>query len=98
MKPGTTLLKVAPLLFNERFLAVAVRPTIADFQCEFAAAGTYPENGCAPVVVATLRSGRCSPRRRSRRGPTTLQSLPTVVSSSVRLVSGFLRSLHLGRG
>lgn len=39
MTPGTRLLKIAPLLFNERFVASVVHPTIADFQSEFAAAG-----------------------------------------------------------
>lgn len=39
MKPGTRLLKIAPLVFNERFIATVVRPTIADLQSEVAAAG-----------------------------------------------------------
>jgi hypothetical protein len=39
VKPGTMLLKIAPLVFNERFLAAVVRPTIADLQSEVAAAG-----------------------------------------------------------
>ena len=39
MRPGTWLLKIAPLLFNERFIASVVRPTIADLQSEFDAAG-----------------------------------------------------------
>lgn len=39
MTPGTRLLKIAPLLFNERFIATVVRPTIADLQSEVAAAG-----------------------------------------------------------
>ncbi|HEY7288771.1 MAG TPA: hypothetical protein VH583_02960 [Vicinamibacterales bacterium] len=38
MKPGTWLLKIAPFLFNERFLTAVVRPTIADLQSEVAAA------------------------------------------------------------
>ncbi len=38
--PGGTLLKIAPLLFTEHFVATVVEPTIADFQAEFAAAGT----------------------------------------------------------
>jgi len=36
--PGTWLLKIAPLLFNERFSASVVHPTIADLQSEFDAA------------------------------------------------------------
>jgi hypothetical protein len=36
--PGTRLLKIAPLLFNERFIASVVQPTIADLQSEFDAA------------------------------------------------------------
>ena len=39
MRPGTTLLKIAALLFNDRFIALVVRPTIADLQSEVAAAG-----------------------------------------------------------
>ncbi len=38
MRPGTTLLKIAPLLFNTRFIASVVQPTIADLQSEFDAA------------------------------------------------------------
>ena len=38
MTPGTRLLKIAPLLFNERFIASVVHPTIADVQSEFRAA------------------------------------------------------------
>jgi hypothetical protein len=38
--PGTALLKIAPLLFNDRFIEAAVRPTIADLQAEFAAASS----------------------------------------------------------
>ena len=38
MTPGATLLKIAPLLFNEHFIASVVRPTIADLQSEFHAA------------------------------------------------------------
>ena len=37
--PGATLLRIAPLLFNERFVSAVVQPTIADLQAEFAAAG-----------------------------------------------------------
>jgi hypothetical protein len=37
--PGTRLLKIARLVFNERFIALVVRPTIADLQSEVAAAG-----------------------------------------------------------
>jgi hypothetical protein len=37
--PGTTLLKIASLLFNEHFVSAVVHPTIADLQSEFAAAG-----------------------------------------------------------
>jgi hypothetical protein len=37
--PGVTLLRIAPLLFNERFVSAVVQPTIADLQAEFAAAG-----------------------------------------------------------
>jgi hypothetical protein len=37
--PGTFLLKVAPLIFNEEFVSAVVHPTIADLQSEFAAAG-----------------------------------------------------------
>ena len=39
VRPGTTLLKIAALLFNDRFIALVVRPTIADLQSEVAAAG-----------------------------------------------------------
>jgi hypothetical protein len=39
VRPGTRLLKIAPRLFNERFIAFVVRPTIADLQSEIAAAG-----------------------------------------------------------
>jgi hypothetical protein len=46
--PGTKLLKIAPLLFNERFVASVVHPTIADFQAEFDAAG---ENGARLGVL-----------------------------------------------
>jgi hypothetical protein len=37
--PGTTLLKVARLLFNEHLLAAVVEPTISDLQREIANAG-----------------------------------------------------------
>jgi hypothetical protein len=40
MTPGTWLLKFAPLVFNERFIEIVVRPTIADLQSEVAAAGS----------------------------------------------------------
>lgn len=36
---GEWLLKIARLLFNERFIATVVRPTIADLQSEVAGAG-----------------------------------------------------------
>jgi hypothetical protein len=39
VRPGTLLLKIARVLFNERFIALVVRPTIADLQSEVAAAG-----------------------------------------------------------
>jgi hypothetical protein len=39
VRPGTRLLKIAPMLFNERFIETVVRPTIADLQSEVAAAG-----------------------------------------------------------
>lgn len=39
MTPGARLLKMARWLFNERFIATVVRPTIADLQSELAAAG-----------------------------------------------------------
>jgi hypothetical protein len=39
--PGTTLLKIAPLLFNDQFMALVVLPTIADLQSEVAAAGPH---------------------------------------------------------
>src|SRR3954452_3136444 len=38
--PGTTLLKIARLLFNEQLLSTAVQPTIADLQREIADAGS----------------------------------------------------------
>jgi hypothetical protein len=37
--PGTTLLKIARLLFNERLLSTVVQPTISDLQREIAKAG-----------------------------------------------------------
>jgi hypothetical protein len=37
--PGTTLLKIARLLFNERLLSTVVQPTISDLQREIANAG-----------------------------------------------------------
>ena len=37
--PGTTLLVIARLLFNEHFITAVVHPTIADLQSEVAAAG-----------------------------------------------------------
>ena len=36
---GTTLLKIASLLFSERYVSAVVQPTIADLQSEYAAAG-----------------------------------------------------------
>jgi hypothetical protein len=39
--PGTTLLKIGRLLFNERLLSAVVQPTIADFQREIANAGPH---------------------------------------------------------
>jgi hypothetical protein len=38
--PGTTLLKIARLLFNEHLLSAAVQPTISDLQREVADAGS----------------------------------------------------------
>jgi hypothetical protein len=38
--PGTVLLKIAPVLFSERFVSAVVRPTIADLQSEALAAGS----------------------------------------------------------
>jgi hypothetical protein len=38
MTPGTRLLQIAPLFFNERFIASVVHPTIADLQSELEAA------------------------------------------------------------
>ena len=38
--PGTTLLRIARLLFNEHLLSVVVEPTIADLQREVADAGS----------------------------------------------------------
>jgi hypothetical protein len=38
--PGTTLLKIARLLFNEHLLSTVVQPTISDLQREIANAGT----------------------------------------------------------
>ncbi len=37
--PGTTLLRIGRLLFNERFLSAVVQPTVADLQREIAEAG-----------------------------------------------------------
>jgi hypothetical protein len=37
--PGTTLLKIARVLFSEHLVSAIVEPTIADLQCEVAAAG-----------------------------------------------------------
>ena len=42
--PGTLLLAIAPLLFNERFISTVVRPTIADLQREVGAAGQHRVN------------------------------------------------------
>ena len=39
--PGTTLLKIARLLFNEQLLSAVVQPTIADLQRETAEAGPH---------------------------------------------------------
>jgi hypothetical protein len=50
--PGTTLLKIAQLLFSERLLSEVVRPTISDLQHE----------------VAAARSGRVSRLRAQCRG------------------------------
>jgi hypothetical protein len=38
--PGTVLLKIAPLLFSERFVSAVVEPTIADLQSEALAPGS----------------------------------------------------------
>lgn len=38
--PGTTLLKIAPLLFTDEIVETVVQPTIADLQSEVAAAGS----------------------------------------------------------
>ena len=38
--PGTTLLKIARLLFDESLLSAAVQPTISDLQREVADAGS----------------------------------------------------------
>jgi hypothetical protein len=38
--PGTTLLKIARLLFNEQLISAVVQPTIADLQREIADAGS----------------------------------------------------------
>src|SRR5205809_7486557 len=37
--PGTTLLKIARLLFSEHLVSAVVQPTISDLQCEVAEAG-----------------------------------------------------------
>jgi len=37
--PGTTLLKIARLLFSEHLVSAVVQPTISDLQCEVADAG-----------------------------------------------------------
>jgi hypothetical protein len=37
--PGTTLLKVARLLFSEQLVLAVIEPTISDLQCEIAEAG-----------------------------------------------------------
>ncbi len=42
--PGTTLLKIARLLFNEHLLSSVVQPTIADLQREIADAGPHGLN------------------------------------------------------
>jgi len=46
--PGTTLLKIAQLLFSERLLSAVVQPTISDLQREVAEAG--------PARVSRLRA------------------------------------------
>lgn len=38
-KPGRMLQRIAPFLFNERFLSLVVRPTLADLESEIKAAG-----------------------------------------------------------
>ena len=40
--PGTTLLRIARLLFNDHLLSAVVEPTIADLQREIADAGPEP--------------------------------------------------------
>jgi hypothetical protein len=40
--PGAILLRIARLLFSERFVSAVVHPTIADLQSEFAAASASP--------------------------------------------------------
>jgi hypothetical protein len=52
--PGTTLLKIARLLFNERLLSAVVQPTISDLQREVADAG--------PSRVKRLRAQWCGYR------------------------------------
>jgi hypothetical protein len=39
--PGTTLLRIARLLFNEHLISTVVQPTISDLQREIAAAGPH---------------------------------------------------------
>ena len=39
--PGTTLLTIARLLFNEHLISTVVQPTISDLQREIAAAGPH---------------------------------------------------------
>jgi hypothetical protein len=39
-RPGTTLLRVAPVLFSEPFIATVVEPTIADLRSDVLAAGS----------------------------------------------------------
>jgi hypothetical protein len=50
-------MKIAPLLFNDRFLRIVVHPTIADFQSEMAAAGSNRAKRLRDGA-ATARSGR----------------------------------------
>jgi hypothetical protein len=40
--PGTTLLTIARLSFNEHLISTVVQPTISDLQREIAAAGPHP--------------------------------------------------------
>ena len=51
MKSGTWLLKIAPLVFNERFIETVVRPPIADLQSEVAAAGANHAKRLREIVA-----------------------------------------------